>query len=270
MTSTDKPTPSNELISLKGKRAVITGGATGLGYAIVYRLAEAGAAICIADIDSDKAREAATQLTEQGYEAHCTTCDVSNESSVKQMVEAAGKDMGGVDILVNNAGVFPRKELDQMTGQEFEKVLSINMTGTFLCSKYSSAKMIEQKKGGCIINLGSIAALHPTYKGMSAYDSSKGGVLMLTKSLALELGPHNIRVNAIAPGGMLTQAMMNATKGIPTREGLNKLKEFMHRTALGRMGYPDEIGKVALFLASDMASYITGEMIVVDGGYLIS
>jgi len=270
MTSTDKPTPISKLISLAGKKAIITGGATGLGYAMAYRFAEADAAVFIADIDGDKAKSAISALTRQGYKAYSTSCDVRQEDSVKQMVEAAIKDMGGVDILVNNAGIFPRKELAQMSAEEFEQVLSVNMTGTFLCSKYASTKMIEQKKGGCIINLGSIAALHPTYKGMTAYDASKGGVLMFTKTLALELGLNSIRVNAIAPGGILTEAMMSAVKGPPSREGLNELKKFMSRTALGRMGEPDEIARAALFLASDMSSYMTGEMIVVDGGYLIS
>lgn len=270
MTSTDKPTPISKLISLSGKRAIITGGAVGLGYAIAYRFAEAGAAVFIADIDGDKAKTSATKLTRQGYTAFSTACDVRQESSVKQMVEAAAKDMSGVDILVNNAGIFPRKELSLMSAEDFEQVLSVNMTGTFLCSKYACAKMIEQRKGGCIINLGSIASLHPTHKGMTAYDASKGGVLMFTKTLALELGLHSIRVNAIAPGGILTEAMMSAVKGPPSREGLNELKKFMSRTALGRMGEPDEIARTALFLASDMSSYMTGEMIVVDGGYLIS
>ncbi len=270
MTSTDKPIPINELISLQGKRAIITGGATGLGNAMAYRFAEAGATIFIADIDSAKAKKSATELKQQGYNAYSTTCDVRQEGSVKQMVVAAAKDMGSVDILVNNAGIFPRKELAQMSAEEFGQVLSVNMTGTFLCSKYVSSKMIEQKRGGCIINLGSIASLHPTHKGMTAYDASKGGVLMFTKTLALELGQHSIRVNAIAPGGILTEAMMNTVKGPPSREGLNELKKFMSRTALGRMGEPDEIARAALFLASDMSSYMTGEMIVVDGGYLIS
>jgi len=237
---------------------------------MAYRFTEAGASVFIADIDQDKAQRSAKQLSEQGYKAHSAGCDVRQESSVKQMVEAATKNMGGVDILVNNAGIFPRKELAQMNAEEFEQVLSVNLTGTFLCSKHASAKMIDQKKGGCIINLGSIAALHPTNKGMTAYDTSKGGVLMFTKTLALELGQHNIRVNAIAPGGILTEAMVNAVKGPSSRKGLNELKKFMSRTALGRMGEPDEIARTALFLASDMSSYMTGEMIVVDGGYLIS
>ena len=266
----DKPTPLSALISLSGKRAIITGGAAGLGYAMAYRFAEAGADVFIADIDGDKAKSSADELARQGFNTYSTTCDVRREDSAKRMVEAAANDMGGVDILVNNAGIFPRKELAQMSAEDFEQVLSVNMTGTFLCSKYVSTQMIEQKKGGCIINLGSIASLHPTYKGMTAYDASKGGVLMFTKTLALELGPHNIRVNAIAPGGMLTEAMMNTVKGPPSREGLNALKKFMSRTALGRMGEPDEIARVALFLASDMSSYMTGEMIVVDGGYLVS
>lgn len=270
MSSTDKSTPLNEIISLSGKRAIITGGATGLGYAIAYRFAEAGATVFIADINRDEAENSTTELKQQGYSAYFIGCDVRREDAVEQMVGAATKDMSGVDILVNNAGIFPRKELAQMSTEDFEHVLSVNMTGVFLCSKYVSTQMIEQKKGGSIINLGSIASLHPTHKGMTAYDASKGGVLMFTKTLALELGQHQIRVNAIAPGGILTQAMMNTVKGSPTREGLNELKKFMSRTALGRMGEPDEVARAALFLASDMSSYVTGEMIVVDGGYLIS
>jgi 2-deoxy-D-gluconate 3-dehydrogenase len=268
--STDKPTPISKLISLSGNKAIITGGAVGLGYAMACRFAEAGATIFIADIDGDKAKSSTTELARQGYKVYSAGCDVRQEGSVKQMTETAVKDMGGVDILVNNAGIFPRKELALMSAEEFEQVLSVNMTGTFLCSKYASTKMIEQKKGGSIVNLGSIAALHPTHKGMTAYDASKGGVLMFTKTLALELGQHQIRVNAIAPGGILTEAMMNAVKGPASREGLKELKKFMVRTALGRMGEPDEIARAALFLASDMSSYMTGEMIVVDGGYLIS
>ncbi len=237
---------------------------------MTYRFAEAGAEVFIADIEEDVAESAAAELTDQGYRAYYTACDVREDDSVRGMVDTAVEDMGGVDILVNNAGIFPRKELAQMSVKEFEQVLSVNMTGVFLCSKYVSAKMIEQKKGGCIINLGSIASLHPTHKGMTAYDASKGGVLMFTKSLALELGQHQIRVNAIAPGGILTEAMMDTVKGPATREGLNELKKFMSRTALGRMGEPDEVARAALFLASDMSSYITGSVIVVDGGYLIS
>lgn len=132
--------------------------------------------------------------------------------------------------------------------------------------------MIEQGRGGGIINLGSIDSLHPSAAEMSAYDASKGDVLMLTKSLARELGKHDIRVNAIAPGGIVTQAIKSHMRGTSqeARAELKELKTFMSRMALGHMGRPDDIARVALFLASDLAGYMTGTMVVVDGGYLVS
>ena len=142
-----------------------------------------------------------------------------------------------------------------------------------MCSRYASEEMIKQKQGGCIINIASIEALHPSATGMSAYDASKGGVLMLTKSLARELGGHGIRVNAIAPGAIMTRAILSHVSSNPEEQqkaGMKELKAFMSRMALGRMGDPDDVARVVLFLVSDLASYITGEMIVVDGGYLIS
>jgi NAD(P)-dependent dehydrogenase (short-subunit alcohol dehydrogenase family) len=181
--------------------------------------------------------------------------------------------MGSIHILVNNAGIYPRKPLEEMDAKDFSDVIGINLTGTFLCSRYAGQEMIEQKQGGCIINIASIEAVHPSSTGMSAYDASKGGVLMLTRSLARELGAHGIRVNAIAPGAILTSAILSHV-GKQSRDeaktGLKELKAFMSRMALGRMGDADDIARVALFLASDLASYITGEMIIVDGGYLVS
>jgi NAD(P)-dependent dehydrogenase (short-subunit alcohol dehydrogenase family) len=192
---------------------------------------------------------------------------------VKSVIDYAVKEMGSVHILVNNAGIYPRKKLAEMTGDDFNNVIDVNLLGTFLCSRYASAEMIRQKQGGCIINLASIEAVHPSSTGMTAYDASKGGVLMLTKSLARELGRHGIRVNAIAPGAIMTRAIMSHVGKQSAEEekaGLKELKSFMARMALGRMGDADDIARVALFLSSELSSYITGEMIVVDGGYLIS
>ena len=185
------------------------------------------------------------------------------------MVSAAMEKAGGIDILVNNAGIFPRISFAQMTGDDFEQVIAVNLKGTFLCSREVSQQMIAQERGGCIINLASIAALRPAAKGLSAYDASKGGVLALTKSLALELGRHDIRVNAIAPGGILTKGVL-ARLDEQAKQDRAQLRQFMSRTALGRMGNADDVARVALFLASELASYITGSLIVADGGYLIS
>jgi len=160
-----------------------------------------------------------------------------------------------------------------MSASDFEKVISVNLTGTFLCSRYASQYMIQQKRGGCIINLASIEAFHPSSSGMSAYDSSKGGVLMLTRSLAKELGQYRIRVNGIAPGGILTRNVAANVGNMSVEDRKSQMKElkaFMSRMVLGRMGEADEIARVALFLASELSSYITGETVIVDGGYLIS
>jgi NAD(P)-dependent dehydrogenase (short-subunit alcohol dehydrogenase family) len=189
------------------------------------------------------------------------------------MVSTAKGEMGGIDILANSAGVYPRIPLERMTAADFSSVLAVNLSGTFLCSRYASHPMIEGGKGGCIMNIASIEALHPSSTGMAAYDASKGGVLTLTKSLARELGQHNIRVNVIAPGGIMTAGVysqMGEIDEIKRKEQLRQLKEFMGRMVLGRMGEADEIARVALFLASDLSSYMTGSLVVADGGYLIS
>jgi 2-deoxy-D-gluconate 3-dehydrogenase len=259
-----------ELISLKGKKAVVTGGARGLGLGIAYRLAEAGATVVVADIDGDDAKKSAESLTKAGFKALSVKCDVCSEEDVKKMVEFAASQMGSIDILVNNAGIFPQIPLQEMRAEDFDRVISVNLRGTFLCSREASRLMVERRSGGSIINLASIDAVHPSQKGLTAYDASKGAVLTLTKSLALELGQDDIRVNAIAPGGILTDSLRSLVTDTPSTQGKAQLKKFMARMALGRMGRADEVARVALFLASEMSSYITGTLIVVDGGYLIS
>ena len=160
----------------------------------------------------------------------------------------------------------------EMTGEDFKKVIDVNLTGTFLFTRYAGQAMIQGDRGGCIINIASIEALHPSSTGMTAYDASKGGVLMLTKSSARELGKQDIRVNAIAPGGIMTRGVLSQMdrKVEDPQKSMKELKRFMSRMVLGRMGVADDIARVALFLASDLSGYITGEMIVADGGYLIS
>ena len=270
MSLTEKFKPISELINLSGKKAIVTGGATGIGFAISYRLAEAGAYTAIVDSNLEMAQRASEELGRHGYQATFIHCDVSQEKEVHDMVKTAVTKLGGIDILVNNAGIFPSVPLTQMTGDDFERVMSVNLKGTFLCSREVSRQMIDKGQGGRIINMASIDSVHPSSKGLSAYDASKGGVLMLTKSMALELGQHDIRVNAIAPGGILTKGLVSHLSESSAEQGKAQLKAFMARMPLGRMGTADDIGRVALFLASDLASYITGSVIVADGGYLIS
>ncbi len=270
MSPPQKNIPLNDLIKLTGKAAIVTGGAMGIGFAISYRLAEAGATIAIADTNEERAQQASQELRSYGYRAISVECDVSKEDDVRNMVITAVGEFGRIDILVNNAGIYPRVPLTEMSGEDFEQVMAVNLKGAFLCSREASQHMIQKRRGGCIINIASIDSLHPSSKGLSAYDASKGGVLSLTKSMALELGQYDIRVNAIAPGGILTESMLSHVTGSSTAQGKSELKAFMARMVLGRMGEADDVGRVALFLASDLAGYMTGSLVVVDGGYLIS
>lgn len=260
----------SELISLANKRAIVTGGAMGIGFAISYRLAESEATVFIADQNLERGQKASQELRDCGYRVTFVQCDVSREEGIRNMVDTAVSEMGGIDILVNNAGIFPRIQMEQTTSHDFEQVIAVNLKGTFLCSREVSQRMIAQGQGGCIINIASIDALHPCSKGFAVYDASKGGVLTLTKSLAFELGQYDIRVNAIAPGGILTEGALSRAGNSPAEQGRAQLRAFMGRTPLGRMGNADDVARVALFLASDLASYMTGSLIVVDGGYLVS
>jgi 2-dehydro-3-deoxy-D-gluconate 5-dehydrogenase len=262
--------PLRELINLNHKGAIVTGGAMGIGLAISRRLAEAGAKVLIADLNGGEARNASADLNSLGYNTKSVECNVTKEDDVKEMISDAVRILGSIDILVNNAGIYPRKPLEEMTGKDFEQVISVNLMGTFLCSRYAIKEMIERHQGGCIINIASIEAVHPSSTGMSAYDASKGGVLMLTKSMAREVGSHGIRVNAIAPGSIKTRGVLSHAGVSGDRAQLRELKSFLSRIALDRMGDADDIARVALFLASNLAGYVTGDLIVVDGGYLVS
>ncbi|MDE1834960.1 MAG: SDR family oxidoreductase, partial [Candidatus Micrarchaeota archaeon] len=194
------------------------------------------------------------------------------EEQVKSLVEQTARACGSIDILVNNAGVYPSIPLRQMSLADFDKVIKINLEGVFLCTKYVSEQMIKQGKGGKIINITSIDALHPSMIGLAHYDASKHGVWGFTKNIALELAPHRIWVNAIAPGGILTPGVQKSQQVAPMPSNIDTQKaiqEFLTRIPMGRMGETDDIGKVALFLASDMSSYMTGTQVVVDGGVLL-
>lgn len=265
--------PIGDLITLRGKTAIVTGGAMGIGLGIAYRLAEAGARVAVADIDQEAAESAAEQLVADGMEAIAVTVDVSEEASVRRMVEAVVEAYDAIDILVNNAGIFPNILVRNMTADDFRRVIDINLHGVFLCTKLAAERMIERGQGGRIINVTSIDALHPSSAGLAHYDASKHGVWGFTKNVALELAPDRIWVNAIAPGGIVTPGVRNAQAGAQVPKGVDMaelIERFTARIPMGRFGEPDDIGRAALFLASDLASYMTGSQIVVDGGVLLS
>jgi 2-deoxy-D-gluconate 3-dehydrogenase len=262
--------PVNKLLDLTGKTGIVTG-AVGIGYGIISRIAEVGANVMVAARNQEELDKTVTELTGKGYKVKGVKTDVSIETDVKNMVETTVKEFGGIDLLVNNAGIFPQIPVHKMTLDDFEKVLSINLKGVFLCSKYTSEQMIAQGRGGKIVNITSIDALHPSMVGLAHYDASKHGVWGFTKNLALELAPHKIWVNAVAPGGIATPGVAKMQGTPPPGVDMKAVMEmFLNKIPMHRMGEPDDIGKVVLFLASEMSSYMTGTQVVVDGGVLLS
>lgn len=259
----------NELLNLGGKAAIVTGGANGIGKSIAYRLAEAGAAVLVADTNEVAAQTTAKELTDKGWHAVGLKTDVSDETQVKNMISSCRQSFGSVDILVNNAGIYPPKPISEMSLEEFERVINVNLRGVFLTTKYV-AEVMKPQGGGKIINVTSIDALHPSMVGLAHYDASKHGAWGFTKNSALELAEHKIWVNAIAPGGITTPGVAAMSQGASAEQIEASSKDFQMKIPMHRMGEPDEIGTVALFLASDMSSYMTGEQIVVDGGALLS
>lgn len=269
-----EPLPISRLLNLSGKTAIVTGGAGGIGLGIANRLSEAGANVVIANRNQEEAEKVASDLSNKGRIIRAVKADISLEEDVKNLVIETVKLFGAIDILVNNAGIFPCVPVAQMTLEEFEKVINTNLKGVFLTTKYISEQMIKQGKGGKIINITSIDALHPSMVGLASYDASKHGVWGFTKNVALELAPHKIWVNAIAPGGINTPGVAKMQSNAPKPENpIDQTKAteiFLSQIPMHRMGEIDDIGKVALFLTSDMSSYMTGSQIVVDGGYLLT
>ncbi|MGV8026593.1 MAG: SDR family NAD(P)-dependent oxidoreductase [Anaerolineaceae bacterium] len=267
--------PIEQLFDLNQKTAIVSGGSMGIGKSIVDRLSEAGAAVIIADVNVEQGEQAKKEFTEKGRKVEFIVTDVRNLKDMDRAVDLSIQKYGSLDILVNNAGIFPFMPTMNMTESEWERVLDINLKGTFFFSQKAAKKMIETGKSGKIINIASIDAFHPT-GNLAHYDASKGGMVMMTRSLALEWGKYGILVNAIAPGGILTPGAMQSSvemikaSAMKPEQVADIGKSFTARIPLGRQGEPDEIATVALFLASDAAKYITGETIIVDGGYLLS
>jgi len=247
-----------ELISLKGRNAVVTGGARGIGLAICQRLAEAGANIVVGDVREDIGKEAAEHIAQQwGVKALFCVADVSDGASIAQLADKTVQELGGINIWVNNAGIYPFSPVVEMSDEQWDRVLNINLRGTFIGAREAAKRMIVAQKGGVIINLASTAG----YQGgasIAHYVASKHGVRGLTKSLAIELGPHNIRVLALAP-------TLISTPGI-SESGL--VSSAFESQPLGRVGVPDDVGRVALFCASDLSMLMTGSTIAVDAGAL--
>lgn len=260
-----------ELVDLGGRVAIVTGAAQGFGFAAADRLAEAGAAVLLTDCRGDVLEVAAGRLDRHSDRVAWAVGDVSIPDQVDGLIAAAAERFGRLDILVNNAAAYSNVRFDEMPLDRFAGVLDVNVNGAFWCARQAARRMIEQGSGGVIVNVTSIDALHPTSQGMSHYTTSKHALWGLTKCMALELGPHGIRANAVAPGPSLTEGAIEYIKaGAP--EGIDVERQWAEasgRVPMRRWAEPDEIGRAVVFLASDLSAYLNGAQIVVDGGYLL-
>ncbi len=246
---------------LTNKIALVTGAASDIGRARALRFSQEGADIIIADIDLPKGNLVVEEIKAQGQRAIAIKVDVSQYSEVEQMVSQALAEFGKIDILVNNAGVASRVLLTEMTEEHWDRVLGINLKGYFNCSLFVAREMIKQKRGK-IINISSFAT-DSNHPGQVAYAASKGGVNSLTRAVAVDLAPYQINVNAIAPGSIETPLLRALA-------GEEEIKKRIARVPLGRLGKPEDIAGIALFLASEDSNYMTGRIMIVDGGELIS
>jgi NAD(P)-dependent dehydrogenase (short-subunit alcohol dehydrogenase family) len=247
---------------MEQKAAVVTGGADGIGRAIAQRLAHDGLDVAIFDINSDKGERAEKELTEEGKAVKFFSCDVSVESQVANAVSQTLERFRTVDVLVNNAGINAYFDATEMTEQDWDSVFAVDLKAAWLCSKYVIPQM-RHGGGGSIVNISSIHAAM-TVRGMFPYAAAKSGVVGLTRSLALDYGPDNIRVNAVCPGWVRTNLVQEWIDMQPDPGAAEQSVLSVH--PLGRIGTPGEIANFVAFLASDEASFITGAALLVDGG----
>jgi glucose 1-dehydrogenase len=255
------------LRGLKGKNVLVTGGSSGIGQAIAVRFAEYGANVAInylttpdeAQDTEDQVQACVHRVHQEGVRDVLVHGDVSNEEDVVRMVGEAAGELGGLDVLINNAGIQISKPSDELTSGEFDKVLAVNLRGSFLCAREAIKRFLAEEKPGVIVNVSSVHQLipKPDYLG---YSCSKGGMMNLTRTLALEYAERGIRVNGIGPGATITP-INSAWIDDPVKK-----EQVESHIPMRRAGTADEMGGVACFLASDEAAYITGQTIFVDGG----
>ena len=252
-------------MSLSDKVAVVTGAAQGIGRAIAERFAKDGARVIIADINENKGAAVADAIVQQGYRAKFIQTNVTQQLDIHNMVALALETYGSIDVMVCNAAIVDTAPFLDLGENEFERVLSTNLKGAFLCGQAAAKQMVSQLKDGrppgTIVNMSSVNAFFGLPDHV-AYTASKGGIMQLTRAMAIALAPHGIRVNAIGPGSIETPMLTTVVADEAARERV------LSRTPLGRFGQPEEIAAIAAWLASDEASYITGQTIYADGGRL--
>lgn len=249
-------------MKLSGKTAIVTGARRGIGRAIALALAEEGANLVVSDISQEDCQKVVDEIEKLGGRGLAVKCDVSSGSDVENMVKKTVAEFSRVDILVNNAGVISYKPFLELTDEDWDKTLNVNLKGQFLCARAAAREMVKNKRGR-IINIASISygGCGLAFPLVAHYTASKGGVVALTEALALELTPQGINVNAICPGAIDTEM----AKGVKES---GQLERVLARVPKGRLGQPEEIASLAVFLASDESEYMSGAAIVIDGGWL--
>jgi 2-deoxy-D-gluconate 3-dehydrogenase len=258
---------------LTGRKAAVTGGAMGIGAGIAGALRRAGARVVLIDKDIEAATRTAKALAGGGEEAvQAVYADIRIPEECDGAIAASAEALGSLDVLVNNAGIYPVRSLPEVTPDVFDSVLRTNLSSVLYTSRAAAGVMGEKPEGGSIINVASLEGIKPSMLGLSMYGASKGGVVSLTKHLALELAPMKIRVNAIAPGAIVTEgsAKMTETSDMTEEERQQMLAAFEAKVPLGRLGQPPDLGGAAIFLASRASAYVTGALLQVDGGLLLS
>jgi len=251
-------------LELEGRIAIVTGGGSGIGRAISRLYAAEGAKVVIGDIKAD-GEVTVEDIRKHGDDAIFVRTDVRDPSQVRRLLDVAVEKYGGIDIVCNNAGIELVRRLVDTTEEEWDMVINTNLRSSFLVSKYALPRMIRKGKG-VIINIASQLGL-VGFENLTVYCASKGGLILLTKAMALEYAKHGIRVNCICPGAIDTPMLEREVKLMEDPDEARRM--FVSKHPLGRLGTPEEIAQAALFLASDRASFITGESLVVDGGYVV-
>ena len=249
--------------NLNNKVALITGARRGMGRAHALTLAKYGAKVIVTDIDLDECQKVVEEIKKQGGDALALKLDVTKKDEVVQVFQAAVKTFGRIDVLVNNAGIAEFQSFLEMTEEEWDKTLDINLKGQFLCAQ-AAAQEMKKQGSGVIVNIASVAMGQQGigFPNIAHYCASKGGIVAMTEALAVELASLNIRVNCVAPG-LIDTPMVDSIKSNPT-----SLKGILNRIPLKRAGQSEEVSELVAFLASDDSSYITGSVVVIDGGWL--
>ena len=248
---------------MKNKVAIVTGAKQGIGFGIALALAKEGCNVVVSDLEQGGCEEAAKKVGELGVKTLAVACDVSKKDAVDNLISETVKKFGQLDILVNNAGIFPFVPFADMKESDWDKVLDVNLKSMFLCSQ---AAVKEMKAGGKIVNISSIASF-VGFEGLVHYCASKGGVNGMIRALALELAPKKINVNAVAPGAIDTPGASQPDQ--PRTAAEETRKQTIAAIPWNRMGVPYDIAQAVVFLASDKADYITGQILVVDGGWTL-